>query len=171
MATSVVYSAIFGAVLGSIRSVRTSLVLFDTEVVDLTDRLADPVDVLFGTQLGGGTDIDRAVAYCQGLVTRRRTRSSSSSRTSTRAGCATRCSRAWPGCSTTGSRWSSCSPCPTTGRRPSTGPSPATSPAGGAGLRVHPDAFPDLLAVALVRQDVGAWAVRAGADRRHVGRG
>jgi len=43
---------------------------FDTAVADLTDRLADPVDVLFGIQLGGGTDIDRAVAYCQRLVTR-----------------------------------------------------------------------------------------------------
>lgn len=70
MADSVVYSAVFGAVLASMRSLRTSLVVFDTSVVDLTDRLVDPVDVLFSTQLGGGTDINRAVAYCQGLVTR-----------------------------------------------------------------------------------------------------
>jgi Mg-chelatase subunit ChlD len=41
-------------------------------VADLTDRLADPVDVLFGTQLGGGTDINRALAYGQGLVSRPR---------------------------------------------------------------------------------------------------
>jgi hypothetical protein len=46
------------------------MVVFDTAVVDLTDKLADPVDVLFGTQLGGGTDINRALAYCQGIVTR-----------------------------------------------------------------------------------------------------
>ena len=65
-----VYAAVFGATLASIRSVRTSLVAFDTEVVDLTDRLADPVEVLFGCQLGGGTDINRALAYCQSLVTR-----------------------------------------------------------------------------------------------------
>lgn len=70
MADSVVYSAVFGAVLASMRSLRTSLVVFDTSVVDLTDQLADPVDVLFSTQLGGGTDINRAVAYCQGLVAR-----------------------------------------------------------------------------------------------------
>ncbi|MBJ8348038.1 VWA domain-containing protein [Antrihabitans sp. YC2-6] len=70
MAASVVYASIFGAVLASMRSLKTSLVVFDTAVVDLTDKLADPVDVLFGTQLGGGTDINRAVAYCQGLVTR-----------------------------------------------------------------------------------------------------
>ncbi len=72
MAASVVYSSIFAAVLASMRSLRTSLVVFDTAVVDLTDQLADPVEVLFGTQLGGGTDINRAIAYCQGLVTRPR---------------------------------------------------------------------------------------------------
>jgi len=70
MAASVVYSGVFGAALASMRSLRTSLVVFDTAVVDLTDRLHDPVDLLFGTQLGGGTDINRAVAYCQGLVGR-----------------------------------------------------------------------------------------------------
>ncbi|HYN95940.1 MAG TPA: VWA domain-containing protein [Pilimelia sp.] len=68
MAASVVYASVFGAVLASVRSLRTSLVVFDTAVVDLTDHLADPVEVLFGTQLGGGTDINRALAYTQGLV-------------------------------------------------------------------------------------------------------
>jgi Mg-chelatase subunit ChlD len=70
MAESVVYASLFGAVLGSMRALRTSLVVFDTAVVDLTDELDDPVDVLFGTQLGGGTDINRAVAYCEQLITR-----------------------------------------------------------------------------------------------------
>ncbi len=70
MAESVVYAAVFAAVLASINSVRTSLVAFDTAVVDLSELLADPVDVLFGCQLGGGTDINQAVAYCAGLVTR-----------------------------------------------------------------------------------------------------
>ncbi|MEU4516673.1 VWA domain-containing protein [Nonomuraea wenchangensis] len=70
MAASVVYSSVFGAVLASMRSLRTSLVVFDTAVVDLTDQLHDPVELLFGTQLGGGTDINRAIAYCQGLITR-----------------------------------------------------------------------------------------------------
>jgi len=68
MAGSVVYSSIMAAVLASIRSVRTSLVVFDTSVVDLTELLEDPVEVLFGTQLGGGTDINRALAYTQSLV-------------------------------------------------------------------------------------------------------
>ena len=70
MAASVVYSSVFAAVMASIRSVETRLVVFDTAVVDLTEMLADPVEVLFATQLGGGTDINRAVAYCQGLVRR-----------------------------------------------------------------------------------------------------
>ena len=72
MAASVVYASVFGAVLASMRALKTSLVVFDTAVVDLTDQLSDPVDVLFGTQLGGGTDINRAIAYCQGLITRPR---------------------------------------------------------------------------------------------------
>jgi Mg-chelatase subunit ChlD len=70
MATSVVYAGIFGAVLASIRAVSTRLVVFDTEVVDLSTDLQDPVDLLFGTQLGGGTDINRALAYCQQVITR-----------------------------------------------------------------------------------------------------
>jgi Mg-chelatase subunit ChlD len=70
MATSVVYAGIFGAVLASLRAVQTRIVVFDTSVVDLTDAAPDPVDLLFGTQLGGGTDINRALTYCQGLVRR-----------------------------------------------------------------------------------------------------
>jgi hypothetical protein len=46
------------------------MVVFDTEVVDLTDEMDDPVDLLFGVQLGGGTDINRALAYCQDQITR-----------------------------------------------------------------------------------------------------
>ncbi|MDT0450674.1 VWA domain-containing protein [Streptomyces hesseae] len=70
MAASIVHASVFGAVLASMRALDTRLVVFDTAVVDLTDQLADPVDVLFGTQLGGGTDINRALAYCQSRITR-----------------------------------------------------------------------------------------------------
>ncbi|ATB41526.1 Mg-chelatase subunit ChlD [Cystobacter fuscus] len=70
MAASVVYSSIFGAVLASLRAVSTKMVLFDTAVVDLSEQLSDPVDLLFGTQLGGGTDIDQALGYCQQIITR-----------------------------------------------------------------------------------------------------
>jgi Mg-chelatase subunit ChlD len=72
MASSVVYAGIFASVLASLRSLKTSLVVFDTAVVDLTEKLADPVEVLFGTQLGGGTDINRALANAQGLITKPR---------------------------------------------------------------------------------------------------
>lgn len=68
MGPSVVYSGIFGAVLASIPAIRTSVVTFDTSVVDLTEKMSDPVDVLMGVQLGGGTDINRALTYCQGLI-------------------------------------------------------------------------------------------------------
>ncbi len=68
MAASVVYSSVFGAVMASLPAVRTRLIVFDTSVVDLTDELDDPVEVLFSTQLGGGTDINRALGYCQGLI-------------------------------------------------------------------------------------------------------
>lgn len=70
MGTSVIYSGIFGSVLASIPSVSTRMVVFDTAVVDLTDELQDPVDLLFGVQLGGGTDIHQALAYCCELITR-----------------------------------------------------------------------------------------------------
>ncbi|HWD38164.1 MAG TPA: VWA domain-containing protein [Fimbriimonas sp.] len=68
MANSVVYAGIFGAVMASIRSIKTQVVAFDTSVVDLTDVLHDPVELLFATRLGGGTDIERALSYAQSLV-------------------------------------------------------------------------------------------------------
>lgn len=68
MATSVVYASIFSAVLASIPALSTKLVTFDTVILDLTDQLADPVEVLFGVQLGGGTDINQALAYCERYV-------------------------------------------------------------------------------------------------------
>lgn len=63
MATSVVYAGILGCIMASLRSLKTRMVVFDTSVVDLTDHLHDPVDLLFATQLGGGTDINRALTY------------------------------------------------------------------------------------------------------------
>jgi Mg-chelatase subunit ChlD len=72
MAASVVYASVFGAVLASVRSLSTRIVAFDTAVVDLTDDIDDPVDVLFGVQLGGGTDIAGALSYCAARVTRPR---------------------------------------------------------------------------------------------------
>lgn len=70
MAASVVYSSVFGAVMASLPALKTHMVVFDTSVVDLTPQLNDPVDVLFGTQLGGGTDISQAITYCRSLIRR-----------------------------------------------------------------------------------------------------
>jgi len=68
MGTSVIYSGIFGAVMASIPPIQTRMVVFDTSVVDLTDELSDPVELLFGVQLGGGTDINLALTYCQQII-------------------------------------------------------------------------------------------------------
>lgn len=70
MGTSVVYSGIFGAVMASIPAIKTKMVVFDTAVADLTEELNDPVELLFGVQLGGGTDINLALGYCQQIITR-----------------------------------------------------------------------------------------------------
>jgi Mg-chelatase subunit ChlD len=68
MANSVVYSSIFGAVMATLPAVATRLVVFDTAVVDMTEQLDDPVELLFGVQLGGGTDINGAIGYCQSII-------------------------------------------------------------------------------------------------------
>jgi len=72
MADSVVYASLFGGVLAQLPALRTSFVAFDTSVTDLTAHLHDPVEVLFGVQLGGGTDIANALTYCQRLIERPR---------------------------------------------------------------------------------------------------
>lgn len=70
MAESVVYAALFGAVLSSMPSLSTRLIAFDTNIVDLSDVATDPIEVLFGVQLGGGTDLTAAMAHCASLVAR-----------------------------------------------------------------------------------------------------
>lgn len=70
MGASVVYSGIFGAVMASLSQIKTQMVVFDTEVVDLTEDLKDPVELLFGVQLGGGTDINKALKYCQTIISK-----------------------------------------------------------------------------------------------------
>jgi Mg-chelatase subunit ChlD len=68
MADSVVYAGVLSCIMASLRSVKTQVVAFDTSVVDLTEHLNDPVDLLFATQLGGGTDINQALAYGEKIV-------------------------------------------------------------------------------------------------------
>ncbi len=68
MADSVIHSAVMAGIFSSLPSLRVSLVAFDTSVVDLTEHVSDPVEVLMGIQLGGGTDIAKAMRFCEGLV-------------------------------------------------------------------------------------------------------
>ena len=68
MGESVIYSSIISCILASMASLTTRIVAFDTNIVDLTEKSDDPVDLLFGFQLGGGTNIDRSVAYCQKFI-------------------------------------------------------------------------------------------------------
>jgi hypothetical protein len=69
MADSVVYGAVCGSIFASLPALDTHVVAFDTEVVDLTEQCGnDPVDMLFGVQLGGGTDINKSVAYCEQFI-------------------------------------------------------------------------------------------------------
>ncbi len=68
MAGSVIHSAVTAACLWSLPGLKTHLVAFDTAVVDLTSDVTDPVELLMRVQLGGGTDIARAVDYAASLV-------------------------------------------------------------------------------------------------------
>jgi uncharacterized protein with von Willebrand factor type A (vWA) domain len=69
MLGSVIYAAVMAAILSSLPSVSVRLVVFDTSVVDLSDEAEDPVAVLMSVQLGGGTDIGKAVIYCEQQIT------------------------------------------------------------------------------------------------------
>jgi Mg-chelatase subunit ChlD len=68
MLESAIFSAIMASIFAELPSLRTSLVLFDTQVVDLSDKVGEPVDVLLSVQLGGGTDITKALMYATTLV-------------------------------------------------------------------------------------------------------
>lgn len=68
MLDSAIYSAVMASIFVELPAVRTSLFLFDTDVADLTDQVGQPIDVLLSIQLGGGTDITRALQYAYQLV-------------------------------------------------------------------------------------------------------
>lgn len=68
MLESAIFSAVMASIFAELPGLKTSLVLFDTQIVDLSDKVGEPVDVLLSVQLGGGTDITRALEYCTGLV-------------------------------------------------------------------------------------------------------
>ena len=70
MASSMIYGSVMGCIMASINALRTEVVAFDTRVVNLSrEHGVDPVEMIFGLQLGGGTDINKAVTYCRQLIT------------------------------------------------------------------------------------------------------
>jgi Mg-chelatase subunit ChlD len=162
MATSVVYSSIFAAVMASLPAVRTQLICFDTAIVDLTEDLADPVQVLFGVQLGGGTDINRAIAYCQEKISQpgktHLVLVSDLYEGGNRAELLVRIAELVAA----GVNVIALLALTDTGRP---GYDPNTAAAFAAmGVPVFactPDQFPDLMATALRRQDIAAWAAAA----------
>jgi Mg-chelatase subunit ChlD len=68
MLDSAIFSAVMASIFAELPAVRTSLFLFDTDIADLSDQVGQPVDVLLSIQLGGGTDITRALQYASQLV-------------------------------------------------------------------------------------------------------
>ncbi|MBT9292991.1 VWA domain-containing protein [Prosthecodimorpha staleyi] len=69
MLMSLVHATVMASIMARLPGVEVRFVVFDTAVVDLSDRLDDPIDLLFAVQLGGGTNIGAALAYCESLIT------------------------------------------------------------------------------------------------------
>ncbi|MER2268676.1 VWA domain-containing protein [Methylobacterium oxalidis] len=163
MANSVVYASIFGAVMASLPAVSTRLVVFDTEVVDLSDSLDDPVEVLFSVQLGGGTDINRAVGYCASRITRPEDTIlvliSDLYEGGVAAGLLARAQRlVASGVQMMALLALSDEGAPAYDRALAARLASLGVPA----FACTPDLFPDMMAAAIRKQDLGAWAAQAG---------
>lgn len=168
MAESVVYSSVFGAVLSSLRSVRTRLVVFDTEVVDLTEDLDDPVDILFGVQLGGGTDINRALAYCQGQISRPDETILVLVSDLYEGGIAEEMLRRAASIVESGATLIALLALSDSGHPTfDAGHAAALAGLGVPAFACTPDLFPDLMAAAIEGRDVGGWAAAQGIPTNH----
>ena len=64
MGESVIYSSIMSCILASMSAIKTKVVAFDNNIVDLSEKCEDPIDLLFEFTLGGGTDIEKSIKYC-----------------------------------------------------------------------------------------------------------
>lgn len=168
MAESIVYSSVFAAVLASLRSVDTSLVVFDTEIVDLTDEIDDPVDVLFGVQLGGGTDINQALAYCQGLIQQPADTVLVLISDLYEGGIAEEMLRRSREVVDSGATMVALLALSDSGAPTyDADHAAALASIGVPAFACTPDAFPDLMAAAIEKQDIGAWAAAQGIVTSH----
>lgn len=163
MASSVVYAGVFAAALASLPAVNTRMVVFDTAVVDLTDEMSDPVDLLFGVRLGGGTDIGQALGYCQSLVRRPQETilvlisdlyEGGSSETMLRRAAAL----VGSGVQLVALLALSDDGAPASHH----GNAAALAALGAPAFACTPDRFPDLMAAAIGRHDLGRWAAAQG---------
>lgn len=68
MINSVIYSAIMASIFWKLPMIKSHLITFDTNIVDLSDHLHNPVETLMSVQLGGGTNITKALHYCNSLI-------------------------------------------------------------------------------------------------------
>jgi uncharacterized protein with von Willebrand factor type A (vWA) domain len=161
MASSVVYSSVFAAVLASLPAVSLRMVVFDTAVVDLTEELHDPVDLLFGTTLGGGTDISRALTYCQGLITRPDQTILVLITDLYEGGVATEMLTRVEEILASGAQVICLLALSDSGAPVyHDGHAAALAKLGAPTFACTPDLFPDLIAAAIARQDVSLWAAR-----------
>ncbi|MDX3133068.1 VWA domain-containing protein, partial [Streptomyces europaeiscabiei] len=69
MEASVIWSALTAAVLGGVPTLSTHFLAFSTDVIDLTDRVDDPLSLLLEVRVGGGTHIAAGLAHARSLVT------------------------------------------------------------------------------------------------------
>ncbi len=163
MATSVVYSSVMAAILASLGSLKTHIVAFDTKVVDLTDRLPDPVDILFASQLGGGTDIHNALIYAQRLIQKPSDTILLLVSDLFEGGNEHKMMKIAASIKSTGVNFISLLALSDQGM-PAYDRSLATKLAGLgiASFACTPDQFPNLLASAIKKEDVRKWAARAG---------
>jgi len=163
MAESIVYSSIFGAVMASLPMVSCKLVLFDTAIVDMSDELNDPVDLLFGVQLGGGTDINRAVGYCQELIREPRNTILVLISDLYEGGVENNLLRRAAELVESGVQFITLLALSDEGRPVYDAKLAAKLAALGVpSFACTPDAFPELMAAAMRRDDVGAWAAGQG---------
>lgn len=68
MTSSIIYSAVMAQIISNLPFAEVKLIIFDTKIVDLSDNVDDPAQILMSVQLGGGTDIGKALGYCETLI-------------------------------------------------------------------------------------------------------